>query len=77
MLWGYDASAAANAATSRTLVDWLMHDQIIVRELAFYHIFRLTGRKNSYRPLGPEGQRRSAAKRFMAQIEKDGGLIRN
>ena len=77
LLWGYDASAAANAATSRTLVDWLMHDQIIVRELAFYHIFRLTGRKNSYRPLGPEGQRRSAAKRFMAQIEKDGGLIRN
>jgi hypothetical protein len=75
LLWGYRPNEVANPTTAQMLVDWLMHDQVIIREMAFYHVYRLTGRKNAYRPLAPEGHRRTAVKRFQNYIDKEGGLL--
>lgn len=75
LLWGYSTEDARNQATSRILVDWLSHDSVVVRELAFLHIYRLTGQKYDYRPINPAPQRRSAVDRWDAHLQKHGGAL--
>lgn len=75
LLWGFDASDAKDPATSRTLVGWLDSEQLAIRELAFFHVQRLTGLKHEYSPINPPGQRRAAVDRWYSHIEKKGGAL--
>ena len=77
LLWGYDDEDARNPTVSDQLVNWLTHDHIAIRELAFYHIYRLTGRTYFYRPYDPPMQRQSAIHRWAAHLsQRDGALVR-
>ena len=75
LLWGYDETDAQNEATSRILVDWLMHDSEVIRQLAYFHIYRLTGQRHDYRPNLPVEQRRVAMKRWESHLEKTDGKL--
>jgi hypothetical protein len=75
LLWGFDKKDAQDKITSFQLVEWLEHDHVAVRQLAFYHIFRLTGRRFDYGPILPSGQRRSAVNRWLKHLDKEGALV--
>lgn len=75
LLWGYDDSDARNKVTSRLLVDWLRHDSIVIRQLAFMHIFRLTNQRYDYRPVNPPNQRRVAVERWEDHLRKNDDLL--
>ncbi len=75
LLWGYNESDAQNEATSRILVDWLRDDSDVIRHLAYFHIYRLTGQRYDYRPNNPEDQRRAAMKRWEAHLKKNDGKL--
>jgi hypothetical protein len=57
------------------LVEWLDHNNVTVRELAFLHIYRMTGIKYDYHPLRSPLQRRSAINRWEDRIKNEGSLI--
>ena len=75
LLWGFDNADAKTPATSRTLVGWLDSDQVAIRELAFFHVQRLTGLKHEYSPINPPAQRRAAVDRWYNHLEKKGGAL--
>ncbi|HLQ44496.1 MAG TPA: hypothetical protein VK137_07200, partial [Planctomycetaceae bacterium] len=75
LLWGFNHDDAKNPATSHMLVNWLEHEQVAIRELAFWHIQRLTGLKHDYSPVNPPGQRRVAIERWNTHLEKKGGVL--
>jgi hypothetical protein len=75
LLWGFDDTDAKNPATSRKLVQWLESEHVAIRELAFWHIQRLTGLKYDYSPINPPGQRRVAVDRWYNHLEKKGGAL--
>lgn len=75
LLWGFDLGDAKTPATSRMLVGWLDSEQLAIRELAFFHVQRLTGLKNDYSPINPPGQRRAAVDRWFSHLEKKGGAL--
>lgn len=75
LLWGFDLDDAKTPTTSRTLVGWLDSEQLAIRELAFFHVQRLTGLKNDYSPINPPGQRRAAVDRWYNHLEKKGGAL--
>ncbi len=75
LLWGYNEQDAQNRFVSQQLVEWLDHDQIVVRELAFYHVFRLTGQRYNYRSDGASAQREVAINRWRRHLEKRKGTL--
>ncbi len=75
LLWGFNHDDAKNAATSHMLVNWLESEQIAIRELAFWHVQKLTGLKHEYSPINPPGQRRVAVERWNLHLEKKGGAL--
>jgi hypothetical protein len=75
LLWGFDQSDAKTPTTSRALVGWLESEHLAIRELAFFHIQRLTGLKHEYSPINPPGQRRAAVERWYSHLEKKGGAL--
>lgn len=75
LLWGFDHEDAKTPATSRKLVGWLDSEHLAIRELAFFHVQRLTGLKHEYSPINPPGQRRAAVDRWYSHIEKKGGAL--
>ncbi len=79
LLWGYDENDLAKRTPlptpSQRLLEWLGHGEIAVRELAFYHLYRLTGRKYDYRPLNSAAQRNIAINRWQSYLDKEGALI--
>jgi hypothetical protein len=75
LLWGYNEDDAHNPATSRLLVDWLEHDNVVVRELAFQNVYRLTGQRYDYRPINPVNQRKVAVERWYSHLERNGGAL--
>ncbi|MFG0332724.1 MAG: HEAT repeat domain-containing protein, partial [Maioricimonas sp. JB049] len=77
LLWGYSAEDARDPAISRQLVAWLSHEDIAIRELAFYQIYRLTGRRYDYRSFAPPIQRQAAAARWEEHLRREGALIRD
>ncbi|MCA9074985.1 MAG: hypothetical protein KDA93_08135 [Planctomycetaceae bacterium] len=77
LLWGYSESDAKDEFTSKELVDWLDHDEVAVRELAAYHIHRLTGGAfgRSYRAgLSPK-DREPSVRRWREHVERYGALV--
>jgi len=75
LLWGFDKSDGAGAETSGQLVDWLSSDHVAVREMAFYHVSRIAGRKYEYRPDSAAGRRNAAVARWRAHLERHGALV--
>ena len=75
LLWGFDHADAKTPATSRALVGWLDSEQLAIRELAFFHVQKLTGLKHEYSPINPPGQRRAAVDRWYNHLEKKGGAL--
>jgi hypothetical protein len=75
LLWGYSEEQARNQIDSEDLVRFLEHEEIAVRELAFFHINRLTGRRYDYRPNDPPAQREAAVQRWRRYLEENGALI--
>ncbi len=75
LLWGFDHADAKAPVTSRALVGWLESEQLAIRELAFFHVQKLTGLKHEYSPINPPGQRRAAVDRWYNHLEKKGGAL--
>tara|TARA_B100000029_G_scaffold83878_1_gene74667 strand:- start:518 stop:1393 length:876 start_codon:yes stop_codon:yes gene_type:complete len=75
LLWGFDKRDGAGRETSRQLVDWLDHGHVAIREMAFYHVSRITGRKYEYRADAPAGRRNAAVARWHSHLERNGGLV--
>ncbi|MGZ0168046.1 MAG: hypothetical protein ACKVHE_00660 [Planctomycetales bacterium] len=75
LLWGYSEDDARNPATSRLLVDWLGHDDQVIRQLAFQHVYRLTGQRYDYRPINPANQRKVTLDRWHAHLERNNGSL--
>jgi hypothetical protein len=77
LIWGYSKDDARNVATSKQLVEWMNHENPAVRELAFYNVTRLTGRKLfDYRADLNADRRRLAVNRALAYVEQNQGLLR-
>ena len=75
LLWGFNENDARDRDASTQLVEWLNHDRVAIRELAFYYLFRLTGRRSDYSPLRPRSHRNAAVKRLRSLIEREGALL--
>jgi len=75
LLWGYNKEDGRNPQISAQLVDWLEHEHITVRQLAFIQVNELTDRVYDYRPLASAGQRSAAVRRWRQHLEKVGSLI--
>lgn len=75
LLWGYGPEDAKDTPTAQQLVDWLSHPEPVVRELAFYHIKRLSGRTLNYNPLATQSQRAGAVNQWRAFVARHGGLV--
>ena len=76
LLWGFSKADAASGEVSRQLVDWLSHDHLAIRQMAFDHVSRLTdGRRYKYDPDGPRPQRQAAVQRWWEHLEKKGALV--
>lgn len=75
LLWGYSAEHARNPVESEDLVNLLGHSEIAIRELAFYHVLRLTGRRYDYRPNDPAPHRAVAIDRWRTYLSENGALL--
>ncbi|MCA9081968.1 MAG: hypothetical protein KDA58_15510, partial [Planctomycetaceae bacterium] len=76
LLWGYSEQDAQDQAISEKLVRQLGHEEIAIRELAFYHVSNLTGRKYDYRPLDPPARRNAAELRWQDHLKRVGALVK-
>ena len=80
LTWGYSAKDLTLTTPAPTpsddLIRWLQHEDIEVREMAFYHVYRLTGKKYDYRPNSSAGQRQSAVRRWQSQLNRDESLLK-
>jgi hypothetical protein len=75
LLWGFSEKDARDPATSSQLVEWLDHSHVAVRELAFLHVHRLTGRRDGYRPNLLPSQRTIAVNRWRMYVSRRGALL--
>jgi hypothetical protein len=75
LLWGFDADDARNLATSMQLIDWMGDPEIWIRELAFYHVSRLTDKRHDYRPNATALQLKSTLKRWRDHVTREKGLL--
>lgn len=74
LLWGYDDNDARTKQVSQQLIEWMANEEISIRELAFYHVFRLTGKTHDYRP-NSQFQLKSGLKHWQEHLKKDGTLL--
>ncbi len=77
LLWGYSDVDARNRATSLELVELLRSPRTEFRELAFFHIVRLTGQRHDYRPLDGGVRREPGVRRWLDHIEREGALVKS
>jgi len=75
LLWGFQKEDAQDRFISGRLVEWLEHNHVTVRELAFNYIHQLTGRPLDYSAIATPTQRRATARRWFTHIEKHGSLL--
>lgn len=76
LLWGYSDADARNRATSLELVELLRSPRTEFRELAFFHIVRLTGQRHDYRPLDGGVRREPGVRRWFDHVEREGALVK-
>ncbi len=76
LIWGYQEQDARSKQTSEQLVDWLEHDRLAVRELAWYYIKSLTNRKlEVFDARGTPMHINAAVQKIRRILEKDGTLL--
>lgn len=75
LLWGFTTEDARDPQISQQLVEDLRHDEQAVRELAFFHVSRLTDRTYDYLPMASSSERRAAAQRWEEYIRRNGGTL--
>lgn len=76
LLWGFGKDDARDIDASVLLVRSLANELLPVREIAYYHFYRLTGNsKREYLPHFNDGKRRSAVNRLLERVERKGGLL--
>lgn len=75
MLWGFDEADARNPVTSRKLVEHLKSENVVIRNLAIWHLARLTGQKYDYRVTNPQPQRHASIERWQNHLERHKGAL--
>lgn len=75
LLWGYNEDDARNRVISTQLVDWMESEETVIRELAFFHVHRLTDKKFEYRANASAQQRQLAVSHWRQHIMKTGALL--
>ena len=75
LLHSFSAADLAEPETYETLVDYLGHDRLAIRALAYWHLSRLlpAGRQFGYDPLAPEAARDKAVAKWQTLIPKRKG----
>jgi len=70
LLHSYGDDDLARPETYQTLLDYLEHDKLAIRGLAYWHLSRLVpaGKKFSYDPLGPKPEREAALRKWRGLI---------
>jgi hypothetical protein len=76
MLWGFRPEDATNRAVSLELVTWLRSNHVEIRELAYYWIVHLSGRKWEFRATDVPARRESAVRKIEAHIASVGALVK-
>jgi hypothetical protein len=66
LLHSFDDAELARPETYQTLIDYLDHDQLGIRGLAYWHLSRLVpaGKELGYDPLGPKEAREAAIQKW-------------
>ncbi len=72
MLWGYSKEDLANGAAAK-LVEYLDHDTIDFRVLAFHNLHQIVGATFNYRPEQPAASRVQSVRRWREQLKE--GLL--
>lgn len=75
LLWGVSDAEARDQTFSSELVEWLDHNEPVVRELAFQELRRLTGVDNGYNPLHSPTLRRSSLSRWRRHVNMEGSIL--
>ncbi|MES2791081.1 MAG: hypothetical protein V4719_15820 [Planctomycetota bacterium] len=76
LIWGYQEQDARSKQTSEQLVNWLEHDRVAVREMAWYYIKSLTNRKMEVFDARDTPMHIAAAvKKIRRILDKDGTLL--
>lgn len=75
LIWGFNSFDAQNPTTSKELIDWMGHEDIAVRELAFFHVQRLTNRTYSFRSQNSLPQRHVSLERWKDHLKREGALV--
>lgn len=76
MLWGFRPEDATNRAVSLELVTWLRSNHVEIRELAYYWIVHLSGRKWEFRATDVPARRESAVRKIEAHVTSVGALVK-
>ena len=78
LLWGFRPEDVTNKATSLEIINWLRNPQHVeIRELAYYWVVNLTGRKWEFRASEIPGRRESAVKKIEAHVQSVGALVKD
>jgi hypothetical protein len=75
LLWGFDVDDARNKVISNELIDWMADPELAIRELAFYQVYRLTGKTHEYQADGSPTKLHSSLRTWRERVKKDGGLL--
>jgi len=75
LLWGYGPEDARNPEISKALVAQLQDPDLVIRELAYFHLSELTGKRYDYLPMAPNAERRAAATRWEDHLKRNGGAL--
>jgi len=76
LIWGYQEEDARSKQTTEQLINWLEHDRLAIRELAWFYVKSLTNRKLELFDTRANPMHRNAAvQKIRRQIEKDGTLL--
>lgn len=75
LLWGFSGADARDPDKSTQLVDWLEHEELAIRELAFFHLHRITGLKHEYDAQIAPNLRALSVNRWRTHLKKEGGAL--
>jgi hypothetical protein len=75
LIWGYQDQDLRSKQVSKQLVEWLSHDSLAVRELAYHYIKTLTNRRLDFDAREPQAQRNPAIQQLKRVLDKDGSLL--
>jgi hypothetical protein len=75
LLWGYDVDDARSKDISQKLIDWMGSQEVAIRELAFYQVYRLTKKDLDYRAGYTASKNKTPLRRWQEHVKRDGGLL--